>query len=153
MANVPNKRMNSASSSRLFAKIPFANRVLSFPFDPCSLRSLLFPNRPESALPALLLGHGARSTPSSRLGIAESDAAALRTEFWQTVYADKDSAYAALACELRLRLEHYEAGKWHGAGLETGWYPMEVTLFDDGHLWDGANSEQWPSGSFGEVES
>ena len=31
--------------------------------------------------------------------------------------------------------------------------PMEVTLFDDGHLWDGANSEQWPSGSFGEVES
>ena len=108
MANVPNKRMNSASSSRLFAKIPFANRVLSFPFDPCSLRSLLFPNRPESALPALLLGHGARSTPSSRLGIAESDAAALRTEFWQTVYADKDSAYAAVARELRLRLEHYE---------------------------------------------
>lgn len=69
------------------------------------------------------------------------------------VYADKDSAYAALACELRLRLEYYEAGKWHGAGLETGWYPMEVTLFDDGHLWDGANSEKWPSGSFGKGES
>lgn len=68
------------------------------------------------------------------------------------VYADKDSAYAALACELRLRLEYYEAGKRHGAELETGWYPMEVTLFDDGHLWDGANSEQWPSRWFRKAE-
>lgn len=60
------------------------------------------------------------------------------------VYADKDSAYAALAEELRSRLRYFDEGRWHGAGLETGWYPMEVTLFDDGHLWDAANSEQWP---------
>lgn len=63
------------------------------------------------------------------------------------VYADKESAYAALARELRLRLELHEAGRWLGAELETGWYPMEVTLFDDGHMWDGADSEQWPSGN------
>lgn len=64
------------------------------------------------------------------------------------VYADKDSAYAALARELRLRLDHYEAGKWHGAQLETGWYPMEVTWFDDGHMIDSTSSEHWPSSRF-----
>jgi hypothetical protein len=68
------------------------------------------------------------------------------------VYADKDSAWAALARELRVRLEYYEAGKCHGAELETGWYPMEVTWFDDGHLIDATNSEQWPAGSFGEED-
>jgi len=66
-------------------------------------------------------------------------------------YADKDSAYAALAMELRLRLEYYEAGKWHGVQLETGWYPMEVTWFDDGHMIDSNTSEQWPSSSFREA--
>lgn len=32
------------------------------------------------------IGHGARSTPSSRLGIGDSDSADSRTDFWQTVY-------------------------------------------------------------------
>ncbi len=75
-----------------------------------------------------------------------------RTNSAFLVYADKDSAYAALARELRLRLEHFEAGKWQGGELETGWYPMEVTLFDDGHLWGAADSEQWPSGRIEEVD-
>ena len=54
--------------------------------DSCSLRSNFSPNQPQFALPALLIGHGARSTPSSRLGITNSDSAGSRTDFWQTVY-------------------------------------------------------------------
>ena len=57
----------------------------SLRLDSCSLRSDFSPSRPQFALPALLLGHGARSTPSSRLGITNSDSADSRPDFWQTV--------------------------------------------------------------------
>lgn len=60
------------------------------------------------------------------------------------VYADEDSAYAALARELRSRHEAFEAGELHGALLQCQWYPMPVLWFADGHMVDGTNSEQWP---------
>jgi hypothetical protein len=60
------------------------------------------------------------------------------------VYASEAAAYTALAREMRARCDYFEQGKLGGGELRCLWYPMPVSLFADGRLFDETNSEQYP---------
>lgn len=60
------------------------------------------------------------------------------------VYASEAAAYAALAREMQARCEYFEQVKLSGGELRSLWYPMSVSLFSDGRIFDRTNSEQYP---------